>query len=192
MAKRDDVSFLRRYQLGAPITGVMVVLIALVGISVSQAGVNTEDDSIGECEGRDSSGWAHRWHHGRRGGGLFGPKEHDPERARDHMQYAAGWMLHRMEVEDEVRDRIQARLDTAFVELSPLMGTHRENRGVWMEAMLREEVDRTALEAQRQEALASASRASEIVVTAMADVAEMLSPEQRSALLERIREHHAR
>ena len=190
MGNQSNESLWRRYQLGAPIAGVMVVLIALVGISVSQAGTGNEADVAGQDEGQGSSGWGMGWHRGRGARGGFGKWRHDPERAKDHMQFAAGWMLHRMDIEDEVEEQIQARLATAFDELMPLMESHGENRGAWLEAVLRDEVDRSALEAQRQEAMAAADQASAIVVAALADVSEMLSPEQRNALRERIRSHH--
>jgi len=190
MGKNDSRNFVRRNQLGAPIAGVLVVLIALVGISVSQAGVNDSQTATSESEKDEPGFFAKRWHHSRRGHYRMRGGEHDPQRAKEHMQYAAGWMLNRLDVEDEARDQIQARLDAAFDELAPLMEGHREGRITWLEAMLRDDIDRGALEAQRLDAMAVAGEASEIVVSAMADVAELLTPEQRAELLDRIRDHH--
>ncbi len=107
------------------------------------------------------------------------------------MQYATGWMLRRLEVEDEVQEQIQDRLGIAFEELVPLIEAHRDTRETWIEAVFgSEEVNRTGLEAQRQSAIAAADRATLIIADAISDVAEMLTPEQRAEVAEKIRSHH--
>lgn len=107
------------------------------------------------------------------------------------MQYAAGWMLKRLDVEGDVKEQIQARLDIAFDELMPLMEAHKDARETWLETVLgADEVDREALEAQRRTTMASADRATQILSNTIADVAEMLTPEQRAAIAERLRSHH--
>jgi len=186
MKKIDSDRFWRRTGWGVPIAGILVVVISLVGISVGQANVGEADETTVEESETETSKWWHGKHRGRRGHhGIWGRK-HDPERARDHMHYATGWMLHRLEVEDDVRDQIQARLDMAFDDLMPLMEGHRGKREAVLDVMLGDEIDRVALEGQRREAIAAVSEASEIIVTAFADIAEMMSPEQRRALSDRI------
>lgn len=181
---------------GAPIAGVLIVLLLLIGISVNQA--EATDNSIEECSGEDCveesdrrwgferHGRRHHGHHGRRGG--WG--RHDPERAKEHMHFATGWMLRRFDVEDDVRGQIQARFDTAFDALAPLVEAHKESRDTWLESMLEgETVDRTALASQRESTLDAAAEAMEIVTDALADAADLLTPEQRAEIAEKIRRH---
>jgi Spy/CpxP family protein refolding chaperone len=179
---------------GAPIVGVLIILLALVGISASRAEpTSTPEGEVGEvCDGHDCNSRRHgRWGHHRRGHRFFGHRRHDSEAAREHMQYAAGWMLKRLDVEGDVKEQIQARLDIAFDELMPLMEAHKDARETWLETVLgTDEVDREALEAQRRTIMASADRATQILSNTIADVAEMLTPEQRAAIAERLRSHH--
>jgi Spy/CpxP family protein refolding chaperone len=107
------------------------------------------------------------------------------------MQYATGWMLKRLDVEEAAKEKIQARLDSAFDELVPLVEAHKGSHEIWLEAVLgADEVDRARLEAQRHQAMADADRASQILTNTLADVAEMLTPEQRAEIAEKIRKHH--
>ncbi|MCP5039622.1 MAG: periplasmic heavy metal sensor [bacterium] len=196
MARNEDGNrndkFYHLDHWGTPIVGVLTILLALVAISASQAETTSSTDAgevcaSGECEERSHG----RWGHHRRGHRFFGHRGHDPEIAKERMQFAAGWMLKRLDVEQEVRDQIQARLDTAFDDLLPIMEEHKGSRDVWLEAVLGEDgIDREVLEAQRETSMASADRAAQIVTTALADVAEMLTPEQRAEIAERIRRHH--
>ncbi|MFT5444711.1 MAG: protein CpxP [Myxococcota bacterium] len=174
---------------GAPIIGVLVVVLALAGISVSQAESATSDQIA--CNGDDCEGDGHkRWGKHRRGGRWFGHRGHDPERAKEHMQYATGWMMKRLDVEDDARDEIEARLDSAFDELVPLFESHKGARANWLESMLGEDgVDRQELAAQSEQAMLTVDSAMQIVTTAMADVAELLTPEQRAEIAEKIRKH---
>ncbi len=180
---------------GAPIVGVLIVLILLVGISVSQAEPTTT--STEACSGDDCGDERQsRWGHKRGGHRFFGHRghhgdRHDPERAKEHMQYATGWMLKRLDVEDDVEEQIQARLETAFDALVPVATAHKDSRDDWIQAMLgSERVDRDALAAQREATLTAATEAMQIVTDALADVADMLTPEQRAEIAEKIQRHH--
>lgn len=190
-------SFWRLDSWGAPVLGILFMLLTLVAISASQArSAVAAEEAVEEaeeaCSGHDC-GERHRghWGHRERGHHFSRHRGHDPERARERMQYATGWMLKRLDVEDAVKEQIQARLDTAFDELLPLVEAHRGAHEIWLEAVLSgDEVDRAGLEAQRHSAMADADRASQILTNTLADVAEMLTPEQRAEIAEKIRRHH--
>ncbi len=188
--RERTTGFWYRSGWGAPVAGILIILLALAGISVSQA--ETTDATEEECREGDCNHRRHgRWGHHRRGRHFLGNRGHDPERAKEHMEYATGWMLKRLDVEEDVQEQIQTRLDTAFDELVPLAEAHKDTRHLWIETVLgADEVDREGLEAQRATAMASADRATEIVTNALADVAEMLTPEQRAEIAEKIQRYH--
>ena len=178
---------------GAPILGILTITMALLAIAATraqatdaQANAACEDDSC--LEERDG----HRgFGHHRRGRGWFGRDRHDPEDTKEHMQYAAGWMMRRLDVEEPAREQIRARLDEAFEELHPLIAEHRAAKPLWLEAMLgKEGVDREALETQRQRTIENGDTAMRVVIDTMADISELLTPEQREKISERIRRHH--
>ncbi len=186
---QGNTSFFRLDGWGLPIVGVLTMLLALVAIAATRAEATDKESCEGEAcvEAADDH---HGWGHHRRGHGFFGRRgHHDPEEAKEHMQYAAGWMMRKLDVEEPVREQIHARLETAFDDLHPIVEKHRESRGVWVEAMFGETVDREALEAQRKQAMESAEQAMQIFTDTMADVSEMLTPEQRAQITERIERH---
>ena len=65
----------------------------------------------------------------------------------------------------------------------------REGREALIEALTRETVDREALEALRQNKLATADRASQRLLTALADAADVLTPVQRQELAAELESH---
>ena len=188
--RQRNEGFWRFERWGAPMVGVLIVLLALVGISATQ---DEPGDSAEEVVAEHASDhrWGGGWGRHRGGHGMFGRHGPDPERAKDHMQYAAGWMLRRLDVAEDAQERIQSRLDSAFDELMPLIQAHKGSRDSWLEAMLgADEVDREGLEAQRRDTLDAADRATQIISDAFADIAEELTPEQRSKIAEKIRSRH--
>lgn len=175
-----------------PILGVLTIALALFAIAATRAeATNGEEGATcgdGACISEADS---HRgFGHHRRGRGWFGRDRHDPEDAKEHLQFAAGWMMRKLDVEEPAREQIRARLDAAFDELHPLVLKHRESKGAWVEAVLGEQVDREALARQREETIDAAEDAIEIMSDAMADISELLTPEQRAQIAERIRRHH--
>ena len=89
---------------------------------------------------------------------------------------------------EEQQDRITALVTAAAKDLKPvherLHATGKEIHNL----LLADPIDRAALEKLRAERLAEAETISKNLVGTVADVAEVLSPEQRKALDERIKE----
>jgi protein CpxP len=88
----------------------------------------------------------------------------------------------------EQQEKIAALVTAAAKDLKPMHERLRATGKEIHNLLLADTVDRTALEKLRAERLADAELISKNLVSALADVAEVLSPEQRKALDERIKE----
>ncbi len=128
--------------------------------------------------------------HGHRSGWPGRHGTFDADSAREHVEFAAAWALDSIDADEAQTSAIQGVLGKAVDELAPLAATHRGNRDQIHQQLLAATVDRQALEEMRQAELALADEASRIFVDAIADVAEQLSEEQRTALFERLDRFH--
>jgi Spy/CpxP family protein refolding chaperone len=72
--------------------------------------------------------------------------------------------------------------------MQPLRENFAANRESMMQLLLAPEIDRAAMEALRSEQMDQADTISRALVTTLADVADVLTPEQRSELASRIAE----
>jgi Spy/CpxP family protein refolding chaperone len=70
------------------------------------------------------------------------------------------------------------------------MDQHRTNRDEMANVLVQTEIDRSALEQLRSSELALAEQASNRLVNAIADAAEVLTPEQRIQLAELRQQFH--
>lgn len=86
------------------------------------------------------------------------------------------------------QEKITALLTAASKEIKPMRTKMRETRKQVHELMLADTIDRTALERLRAERLSDMDEVSKKLVDTMADVAEVLTAEQRVLLEERIKE----
>jgi Spy/CpxP family protein refolding chaperone len=124
---------------------------------------------------------AHGGMGGHRGFGHHGPStiEEAEERALD----GAAWLSGTVDATPEQQQRLE-EIATQMVErLFPLREVHRDHRRELVNELARPELDRAELERIRSEELALAETASRAVLDAVADASEVLSPEQRQALV---------
>ena len=122
-----------------------------------------------------------RWGHGfGHGGPGFGHHGHDPE----HIRRGLRWVLGDVDATDEQVDAITEIAVAATEDFHSLREQHRSHREAVVAALGGDEVDREALEQLRAEGLALAETASARFVTAVADAADVLTPEQRRELIE--------
>jgi Spy/CpxP family protein refolding chaperone len=83
---------------------------------------------------------------------------------------------------EEQQQRVSAIATTAVDDLRPLHERHRQNREAFHAALVKPTVDRQALEELRKAEVQLADEAATRIVRAMADAAEVLTPEQRAQL----------
>lgn len=105
-------------------------------------------------------------------------------------------MLAHLYIEIDATDAQKQRLDPivkqAAKDLLPLRDRMRAARGKAMELLTADSVDRSAIEALRAEQLALAEQGSRRIAQAIADIAEVLTPEQRKEIAARIERHRHR
>ena len=121
--------------------------------------------------------------------GGWGHHRMTPEAAKEHAQVAAKWALREIDANDMQQERVNKVLDGTIDELFRLKEQHQANREAFAAQLGGATIDRAALEEIRKSEMALADEASRRLVQSMADVAEVLTPEQRQALLEHVHRH---
>ncbi len=134
------------------------------------------------------AGWFGGWRHGHCRAESCG-HGFDAERARDHAAFATGWVLRHVDASDEQEERIQGIVSSVIGDVSNLVEPHRADHDAFMALLEDEEIDRAKLEELRQQQIAMAETASRLLADAIADIAEVLTIEQRAELLEHARRH---
>lgn len=121
------------------------------------------------------------------GRGCWGHKRMSaltPEERAARADFATQWVLSRVDATPEQKTRIQAIVQDAIKDLSQVREQHMKNRQAFMDALSQPTVDREALKQIRQSEMQLAESASDRFVTAIADAADVLTPEQRGKLVE--------
>ena len=121
------------------------------------------------------------------GGGHHGPMA--GRSTEDHLEHMQA-MLTRIGASDAQKTQIEGLLKPAFEEMKAAHEAHSAAFEQFHEAITAPSIDRAQIESLRAGQLKSLDEASKRMVTAIADAAEVLSPEQRAALAEQVRKHH--
>lgn len=123
-------------------------------------------------------------------GGWHGPRGWDPAAMQERLEFATDWMLSRVGATEAQRERVKTQVGEALRDLAPLRDQHRQHRRALLERLAQPTVDRAALEQLRQAELQLAEKASGRILQAVAEIAEVLTPDQRAALVQRIERFH--
>ena len=143
-------------------------LVAVVGLIIGSA----------LAASRAEAGWGReRWGH-------HGHGEFDSERMKEHAEYAVAFVLGRLDASDEQEARIVAIVNETIDGMAKGADEHRARRDALTQLFAQPEIDRDALEALRRAELQLADDVSAQIVSAIADVAEVLTLEQRAELME--------
>lgn len=149
---------------------IVVLAAGLTGVFISQA--------VGQGHGFGLGPWDGGWHHG---GFMGGPD--DSASVQDHVDRAVRHLAIEIDATTEQQDKLRAIVSAAVKDLQPL---HERARAAHQQAhdllLTQPTIDRAALEKLRSDQIALWGAASKLITQAIADVAEVLTPEQRQKL----------
>ncbi len=126
-----------------------------------------------------------RWH---RAGFMGAPL--DPARVDEHLDRMLKHLYVEIDATDAQRQQLAPIVKSAARDLLPVRAKMHEARRQAVELLSREHIDRAALEALRADQLRLVEQASMRLTQTLADVADILTPEQRKQLAERIGSWH--
>jgi len=112
----------------------------------------------------------------------------DPAAIAERIEFGAEFMLAKVGASDRQKAEVRDILRGAVTDLAPLGRQHRANRDAIRDALAAPAIDKAALDKLRLDELKLADRASARIQHAVVTAAEVLTPEQRRNLLERIEE----
>ena len=124
----------------------------------------------------------------REGGWHHGPMT--AEAIQSRIEHGVKYMLSEVDASADQKAKVTAILQAAAKDLRGLRDPHLAARTQIHDIMSAQTIDRARLESVRTEELQLADQASKRVVTALADAAEVLTPEQRTKLIEEMQEEH--
>jgi Spy/CpxP family protein refolding chaperone len=125
------------------------------------------------------------WHHGMM---MNGP--HSPAEISAHVDHMLKHLYVEIDATDAQKTRIGPLVKQAVNDLLPLHEQLRAAHAQAIEGLTQPTVDRTALEAARVTHLQLADQASKRFVQLIADVGDVLTPAQRTALAEHLKRLH--
>ena len=140
----------------------------------------------GLTAGLGGKAWAHGgpggWH---RGGGIMGGAM-DPAGMDGRIERMVKHFAVEVDATPEQKAKLAEIAKAAAKDLAPLREKVRDARKRGMELLAAPTIDRGAIERLRAEQIQSADAASKRLTRALADTAEVLTPEQRKQLAERM------
>ena len=130
----------------------------------------------------------HRWHHGHYGHfghGLMGPAE-DATDAQERAEFMGKRIARKIGATEEQREKLASIAKTVAKDVFPLREKIRSARKEARELLSQPTIDRDAVERLRSEQVSNMDELSKHLATALTDAAEVLTPEQRKDVAERL------
>jgi Spy/CpxP family protein refolding chaperone len=124
--------------------------------------------------------------------GRFGRGPIDPARLDEHLDRMLKHLYVEIDATEAQKQKLAPIVKGAARELLPLRETMREARRRGVELLSAPSIDRAAIEGLRSEQLRAAEAGSQRIARALADAAEVLTPEQRKTLAEHMQRRFAR
>ena len=162
-----EKSFRIRRSRGLLFTLILMLTAGLTGAFVTQA--ISQEYAFGP--------WYGGWHHG---GFMGGPV--DPTSIEKHADRALRHLAIEIDATTEQQDKLRTIVNAAVKDLLPLHDQARAARQQAHELLKQPTIDRTALEKFRSGQMALWDAASKRITQAVADAAEVLTPEQRQKI----------
>ena len=137
---------------------------------------------------------AQAWSYGGHGGmhrGFMGGSQ-DPAKADERIERMVKHFAVEVDATPEQRSKLTEIAKAAARELRPLREKARDARKRGMALLAAPTIDRAALERLRAEQIQAADAVSKRMTQAFADAAEVLTPEQRKKIAERMQRRHSR
>ena len=106
----------------------------------------------------------------------------DPGVMKERADFMVEYTLSRIDATEEQRTQVKSVVKSAIEDLLPLRDEHQNNRKQMIEALINPDVDRAELDRIRSAEMDLVERGSQRIVSALADAAEALTPEQRVKL----------
>lgn len=120
------------------------------------------------------------------GPGLHHQHPRTPEEAKAHVDGMIDHMIGKVGGTEEQRAKLKGIAEQTVPRMAALHTEGRDLKNEVRDLLTADKIDRDALEAARKDAIDLADRGSKLVVTAVADAAEALTPEQRRKIAEAI------
>jgi protein CpxP len=157
---------------GAALTVVLVLVAGLTGAAITSAFSRGPGFGPGFGPGH--------WHGGMMGGSF------DPAQAEDRADRMVRHMAIELDATDAQQDKLRAVVKAAVKDLIPLREKAQSARLKARELLTQPAVDRAEIEKVRTEQLALADTFTKRVAQAIGDAAEILAPDQRRKLSDRL------
>ena len=127
-------------------------------------------------------GFGHRGWHGHRG--AWNAASLDPAQLNARIEKGAAYLLRRVDASEEQKRKVTALAQAAAADLRPLRDQWRQGREELRAIVSASTIDRAKLEVLRAKQVALADAASKRATQALADIADVLTPDQRIKMVQ--------